>query len=327
MATSLSAQREENKKKSNELYDKQAATVNANADASIKDVGTAYDDQQRTIAVQKLINERKVAESMANLGLTDSGLNRTQQTAVQLSAANAGYELNRQKQADISKINLQRDNSLSEIEQNRIATEMEINNTYDALEAQERAAKAKAAAEASATAIAAQQKASWIIKADGANLSRDFKGSLSSNGVTVRYNDDGTTTYIDTNSGYKTTIASTINPYTGDNNTVLSDNRSASNAAKSGDEWGYFDNGYQPKGVWGKGAFDKTANGYVKKYGDFYWANGKSRQNIFGVTNNGKLTFWVWDGSNNEYFQVKQRTDSKGNVIKDKNGNVIWDEV
>lgn len=172
MATSLSAQREENKKKSKELYDKQAAAVNANADASIKDVGTAYDDQQRTIAVQKLINERKVAESMANLGSTDSGLNRTQQTAVQLSAANAGYELNRQKQADISKINLQRDNSLSEIEQNRIATEMEINNTYDALEAEERAAKAKAAAEQVSANNAAIEK---YTQAKNTDVSKLFK--------------------------------------------------------------------------------------------------------------------------------------------------------
>lgn len=308
MATSLSAQREENKKKNNELSDKQAATVNANADASIKDVGTAYDDQQRTIAVQKLINERKVAESMANLGLTDSGLNRTQQTAVQLSAANAGYELNRQKQADISKINLQRDNSLSEIEQNRIATEMEINNTYDALEAEERAAKAKAAAEASAKAqealAKAQEESSYVIGKNSYTLNRaNVKRSLTNSNVGVDYGDDKTT-YTDYTSGESRTFARTANPYTGTDN------------KKAVEKYDAFDNGYQPKGVEGVGAFDTTNKGYVIKAGDYYWADDNSRQNVFKITKNGKSTYWVWDGGSNEYFQVKLNKNGKWEEVK-----------
>jgi len=143
-----STQRAEAKKKVNDIYDLQAEQVNKAHAAGVKEIGTAYDDQQRAVAVQKLINERKVAESIANLGLTDSGLNRTQQTAVQISAANAGYNLNRQKQADINAYNLDRDSKLSTIEQNRISATAGVDETYDGLEAEYKAAQAKAAAEA-----------------------------------------------------------------------------------------------------------------------------------------------------------------------------------
>ncbi|MBR5223245.1 MAG: hypothetical protein IKV81_03675 [Clostridia bacterium] len=286
MATSLSAQREENKKKNNELSDKRAAVVNANADASIKDVGTAYDDQQRTIAVQKLINERKVAESMANLGLTDSGLNRTQQTAVQLSAANAGYALNRQKQADISKINLQRDNSLSEIEQNRLATEMEIDNTYDALEAEERAAKAKAAAEQVSANNAAQEKASYMIRTTNGLLRSDYEGTLKSNGVdcyAITKDGEEYIRYVDNKSGKTLELPKGVSPYTG------SINKDIYNG-------GAFENGYQPNNINGvKLQSAKLANGQIATYTvdglnyRIHKANGK---------------FYRWDRKSNSYIEL-----------------------
>lgn len=61
-----------------------------------------YDADINLVDVQKRINERKVAEAMANYGLSDSGLNRTQQTAVQLGADNAmaQIKITRQRQVD-----------------------------------------------------------------------------------------------------------------------------------------------------------------------------------------------------------------------------------
>ena len=55
----------------------------------IDETSKSYEDLYDENAVNRLVNEREVAENMANLGLTDSGLNRTQQTAVQLSYANS----------------------------------------------------------------------------------------------------------------------------------------------------------------------------------------------------------------------------------------------
>lgn len=88
-------------------------TINASAQNSIdaiksegktaeQEANEDYNNIVNTENVRRLINERKVAEAMANQGLTDSGLNRTQQTAVQLSHGNAvsKAELARQKQVD-----------------------------------------------------------------------------------------------------------------------------------------------------------------------------------------------------------------------------------
>lgn len=293
-----STQRAEAKKKVNDIYDLQAEQVNKAHAAGVKEIGTAYDDQQRAVAVQKLINERKVAESMANLGLTDSGLNRTQQTAVQLSAANAAYNLNRQKQADISAYNLDRDSKLSTIEQNRISATAGVDETYDGLEAEYEAAQAKAAAEAAKATAEKQEKASYIIQANGANLRRDFKGSLYSNGVSVRYNSNGTTTYTDTKSGKSTTFDSSVNPYTGYNNAT-----GTNDTAKAWSEYGRFDNGYQPKGVY--------ENGQAVGKLNYTYLNGKcirdqingNMQNV-GQTPDGRL--WIWDGSKNKYLLYEE---------------------
>ena len=69
---------------------------------AIEDAEHAYDDQINLANVQRIVDERKVAETMANYGLTDSGLNRTQQTAVQLGYSNAvaQMKIQRQKQVD-----------------------------------------------------------------------------------------------------------------------------------------------------------------------------------------------------------------------------------
>ena len=58
-------------------------------------------------AVQELVGRRKTAEAMANAGLTDSGLNRTQQTALSLMRGNADMETGRQKQADTDALSQQ----------------------------------------------------------------------------------------------------------------------------------------------------------------------------------------------------------------------------
>lgn len=299
MATTYSAQAEEEKKKYNQIYDKQIEQINLNSDANIKNLNSTYDDQQRAIEVQKLINERKVAESMANLGLTDSGLNRTQQTAVQLSAANARYQLDRQKQAAIDSYNLDRSNQIAQIEQNRLATDIDIDNTYRQLEESNKKAYAEALAKA-------QEEASYVIGKKSYTLNRaNVNGSLTNSNVGVNYDkENGKTTYTDYTSGESRTFARTVNPYTGTDN------------KKAVEKYDAFDNGYQPKGVEGVGAFYTTDKGYVFKAGDYYWADDNSRQNVFKITKNGKSTYWVWDGGSNEYFQVKLNKNGKWEEVK-----------
>lgn len=74
-------------------------------DTKIGETKQDYEELYDVNEVQKKINERNVAERMANLGLTDSGLNRTQQTAIQLSHGNArtNLSISEQKAVDTLK--------------------------------------------------------------------------------------------------------------------------------------------------------------------------------------------------------------------------------
>lgn len=54
-------------------------------------------------ALQEMISRRQVEESMANMGLTDSGLNRTQQTAIALQRGNADAATSKQQRDYVTK--------------------------------------------------------------------------------------------------------------------------------------------------------------------------------------------------------------------------------
>lgn len=71
-----------------QAHDQQAAAINSSYEA-------LFDRN----AIREAVSRKTVAERMANLGLTDSGLNRTQQTAIATtrSKADAGAENQRQQ--------------------------------------------------------------------------------------------------------------------------------------------------------------------------------------------------------------------------------------
>ncbi|MBQ8741093.1 MAG: hypothetical protein IJY79_06045 [Clostridia bacterium] len=100
-----------------------ASKVNAQAlnDKAVSDTKADYDSQYQKNSVQKIINEMKVEQNMANLGLTDSGLNRTQQTAVQLSYANQKGKIDLARQSVLDDLALNLTSALTEIETNRSA--------------------------------------------------------------------------------------------------------------------------------------------------------------------------------------------------------------
>lgn len=97
---------EQRKQSDQQLIDSVNAAIDRTTAASTKPYQTqieqlpeAYQKQFDANAVQELVGRRKVEEAMANMGLTDSGLNRTQQTAlsVQRSNADAAARLEQQK--------------------------------------------------------------------------------------------------------------------------------------------------------------------------------------------------------------------------------------
>ena len=87
-------------------WDSQINSTQNYYDKQIGDTKTAYDSEYQKNAVQKLINEKKIAETNANLGLTDSGLNRTQQTAAQLSYANQKGKIDLARQSALDNLTL-----------------------------------------------------------------------------------------------------------------------------------------------------------------------------------------------------------------------------
>ncbi len=100
--------------------------------AQIKETEQTYNQLFDENNVQKIINERQIAESMANTGLTDSGLNRTQMTASQLSHANNQANIRRQQQAAIDTLSRTMQSKLTEIETSRAAQESSIRTAdYD----------------------------------------------------------------------------------------------------------------------------------------------------------------------------------------------------
>ena len=66
-----------------------------------------YQSGYESNAIQQKINERQLAERMANMGLTNSGLNRTQQTAINIQRSNADAALTRQKNAAMASLRSQ----------------------------------------------------------------------------------------------------------------------------------------------------------------------------------------------------------------------------
>lgn len=113
-------------KKNKQYGEQQAQSMRENANSWINELNSAIDAASKPViegmenskgdvanqyksvydanAVQELVNRRQVQETMANMGLTDSGLNRTQQTAIALQRGNADASARMQEQAALDKI-------------------------------------------------------------------------------------------------------------------------------------------------------------------------------------------------------------------------------
>lgn len=294
-------------------YDAQKQTVSDTYNLQIKETESDYSEQYRNNAVQKLINEREVAESMSDMGLTDSGLNRTQQTAVQLSYANNKAKIDRQKNSMVDSLRLQLTADLSEIETNKANALTKIDDDYatlatsaaqdeyeTALKYETEVAKARISAEKAKSTAAA--------KNDRSNIVYTYSGYDGNKGMNVYLGNDGKTYYF----------AEGLNPYTGANNTALLGEgevkgkgvpTTGSDAQKGAYVYGVFSNGYQPKGVYSSG----TNYGAVKN------SNQKLSDNrtVWYTNTRYGVHYWIWSGYNNSYIEVAA-------AGTDENGNTQW---
>lgn len=305
------AQRDADIAASDKVYDTQKQQTQNTYNRQIDETSKSYEDLYDENAVQRLVNEREIAENMANSGLTDSGLNRTQQTAVQLSYANSKNKIDVTRQKAIDTLTASLADAISKIDTDKLSAAENIRSNYDnswrssaqstyATELEEQTKQQKQYYDYALKALEQQQKAekeaSYIIKTDGGALSRNYTGSLKDNGVDVFYNDDNTTTYIDNNSGKKTTIASNINPYTG---TVNPDTAN-----------GTWDNGYQPDNIKKeklKAAKDTDGNKATAI------VNGRE-QTIFKCSSG----YYLWHGAENKYYRLTRAECIQNGIYVDK---------
>ncbi len=100
----LAEQAERRKQQAQQTADIKNAKALQDAQAEIGKLSSKYRAVYDENAVNQYINERRIAENMANLGLTDSGLNRTQQTAVNLSRGNADHATRMNFESAVEKV-------------------------------------------------------------------------------------------------------------------------------------------------------------------------------------------------------------------------------
>lgn len=293
------------------------------------DTKTAYESQYERNAVQKLVNEKQSAERNANLGLTDSGLNRTQQTAAQLSYANQKGDIDLARQSKLDELSLELASAVTELQNEKASGIREItsnwnsyadtraeniyNTQYEGLVNQYNdigdqitkiiESENDAAAEVQKKAIeaeAALQKA--LISASGktGNVQDDttqqkiywFRGVSNENDNYLYYN---------TETGKTEEIPPYTNPYNSQ------DNRIAYSAEYNDKNIGFFQlasgkTGYQPRGLVSEGGkfSAATCDGMIVKY-DLY---GNGKENTIWKSKTNK--YFIWDDINNRYLDLTE---------------------
>ncbi len=131
-----------NKEAKKQTAESDKQIVNTNADTSIKSITDGYNTQiadteesyenafQRN-ELQVKLNERYLERKAAEMGLTDSGMNRTQMTANQLSYANQKGELTRQRQKAVDTLAAAMRSKITEVDTNRNNQIAQIDSTLN----------------------------------------------------------------------------------------------------------------------------------------------------------------------------------------------------
>jgi len=87
-----------------ESYNKQLNTYKKQTEQQKAAVPRNYTDDYDLNAINKLINQRKLKEKMANLGLTQSGVNQTLKVGLDIAKQNADKTVTMQKNKELSDI-------------------------------------------------------------------------------------------------------------------------------------------------------------------------------------------------------------------------------
>ena len=195
----------------NTLRDNQALILENQHASDVKDLNSDYLSAYQKNAVQKLINEKQVAERNVNLGLTDSGLNRVQQTAVQLSYANHKAALDISKQNALEKLTNSLSAALFEIEKSRTDDLLKLNDDIVSKASKNAGDIYKSNVDANTALEKAKIHAAAKAK-DNENTQHYYKfSSIAGNSDYIYYN---------SKTGKTEQFLPYMNPYTGTDNTI-----------------------------------------------------------------------------------------------------------
>lgn len=188
------------KKSDQTLIDQIGDSIDRQANAASQGYQSRIDNAQQEYqplydrnALQELVTRRQVEESMANLGMTDSGLNRTQQTAIGLQRGNADAQVRRDQQAYVQQAQQAIDQIMAEAASQKMQNESSIRQATEnwytgALASAQQAASSSAAAryqaekEYQAQIEAAQIKAAQTAARDLTSARAKYAQSLISSG-------------------------------------------------------------------------------------------------------------------------------------------------
>lgn len=183
------AQAAEKIAETNKIFDDQYAATEKiyqdQIDASDASYAKVYDRAN----VQRIVNERYAKEMAANMGLSNSGYNRTQQTQIMLSYNNAVLETDYQKAAAANTIRSQLASIKADIEAQKASSALSIQDSYDKLATetyndQVAAEQAAAAARASAQQSAAKQQQSDLTDLKKILYSSEYTNEQKANELT-----------------------------------------------------------------------------------------------------------------------------------------------
>ena len=284
-----------------EKYNLQEQIVNDQFNDQAASLDEEYEQLQRNNEIQRHINERQIRENMANMGLEKSGLNLTQQTALQLSSANNSANISKQKQKAVESLALAIRQQISTIKQNRISSEAAIDESYSnaatnwANNAIEHASNAKST-EVSQTS----EKVGNGGTGSGLLTGGYSHYEISTNGNVIHYDKNGNSVKV----------AQYHNPY---NNKYNAD---ALN--------GTFNNGYQPNNIKGTPLIQSKTNGIGDTMTVTLADGTKREQKIWTTTENGKTRYWVWVNADNAYKEVGFYLNGKEVSKGTPNAKINW---
>ncbi len=100
----------------NDSYNKQITAYKLQIEKAKKAAPRNYTDDYDLNAINRLINQRKLNERMASLGLTQSGVNQTLKSGIDIAKQNADNLVTMQKNKEISDLNDQYNKYFSSLE-------------------------------------------------------------------------------------------------------------------------------------------------------------------------------------------------------------------